>query len=430
MPHSLIMKIRELLLPLVAASCLSVCASAADFESPPTLRAADILEPQLLAGPHFTVDETVRNGGYLNHFVIHSDYGDFEAPGRTMLNIRLHEIAALARIAEISKTDVFIKAAGDATVRVVTEPVKAAAGIATDPIGTITRLPRGIGRLLSSYAAQGKEAAESVSHAAKAHNGDETLNDLGDSGRSAVKSVLSVGSAERRWAKQLGTDPYTTNKVLRKAIEDIAWFDGIGRLAPALAGVPSIPGAGELVKVNELAWEDPRDVRARNRERLLAMGMPEETVARFMEKSVLTPTQQLDLLASLDALDGVPGREALLDQAVDKVTEAEIWFHLDSVRLLVALHRNGSPLAEIVTGPRLTIAITSDHRLVAALGLDHLAWTEDIDRIAHQYTDLVASHPDCSAEIWLTGTASDLAKTELAALGWQVHEQAASPPAG
>lgn len=429
-----IMRFRLLLCWSAAAGWIAVCAAAAEFETPPTLRAADILEPALLAGPHFTVDSTVRNGGYLNHFVIHSDYGDFEAHGRTMLGIRLKEVAALARIADISKTDVFLKSAKDATVGIVIEPVKAAEGITRDPIGTVTRLPRGIGRLLSSYAAQGGQAAESVSTAAgsiaKSRDSSEAVNDLGDTGRGAVKSVLSVSSAERRWAKQLGTDPYSTNTVLRKAVEDIAWFDRIGSLAPGLAGVPSIPGASHLVRAHEIAWEDPRDIRARTRERLVAMGIPATTMDAFLEKSAFTPTHQLDLLASLDALDGVPGRDALLEQAIDKKSEAEIWFHLDSARLLTTIHNAGPGISEILAGLKLTLALSTDNRLIAALGVDHLVWTEDIDRIARQYTELLAAHPNCTGEIWLTGTVSKRAREELAAIGWQVREQAGGAPAG
>ncbi|HUG12557.1 MAG TPA: hypothetical protein VMM36_16185 [Opitutaceae bacterium] len=428
------MRISHLLRCSAAASLIAACAAAAEFETPPTLRASDVLEPVLLAGPHFTVDDAVRNGGYLNHFVVHSDYGDFEATGRAMLGIRLKEVAALARISEISKTDVFIRAAKDATVGVVLEPVKAARGITDDPIGTVTRLPRGIGRLFSSYAAQGKQAAESVSTAAgnigDSHSGSETLNDLSDTSRGAVKSVLSVSSAERRWAKQLGTDPYSTNAVLREAIENIAWFDRIGGLAPGLAGVPSIPGASHLVRAHEIAWEDPRDVRARNKERLLAMEIPAATIERFLEKSALTPSQQLDLLSSLDALDGVPGREALIEQAIDKKSEAEIWFHLDSVRLLTTIHHAGPGISEILTGPKLTLALSTDNRLIAALGVDHLVWTEAVDRIARQYTEYLAARPGCSAEIWLKGTVSLRAREELAAIGWQVLEQATGAPAG
>lgn len=427
------MKTRRLL--LFAVFTTLVCASAAtEFESAPTLRATDILEPALLAGPHFTVDSTVRNSGYLNHFFIHSDFGDFEAHGRTMLGIRLKEVAVLARIQEISKTEVFIRAAKDATVGVVAEPVKAARGIVHDPIGTVTRLPRGIGLLFSSYAAQGREAAESASDAAtsigKSGSGDEVVNDLGDTGRSAVKSVLSVSSAERRWARQLGTDPYSSNTVLRKAIEDIAWFDRIGSLAPGLAGVPSIPGASHLVRAHEIAWEDPRDIRSKNKERLLAMGIPAAAIDGFMEKAALTPTHQLDLLASMDVLAGLPGREALLDQAIDKKSEAEIWFHLDSARLLSTIHTAGPGIAEILVGPKLTLALSTDNRLIAALGLDYLVWTEDIDRIARQYTELLAAHPGRSAEIWLTGTVSKRAREELVAIGWQVREQANGAPAG
>jgi hypothetical protein len=157
--------------------------------------------------------------------------------------------------------------------------------------------------------------------------------------------------------------------------------------------------------------------------------MPSATVDAFLEKAALTPTHQLDLLASMDVLDSVPGREALLDQAVDKTSEAEIWFHLDSVRLLSTIHTAGPGVGEILVGPKLTLALSTDDRLIAALGLDHLVWTEDIERIAQQYTALRAEHPTRSAEIWLTGTVSKRAREELDAIGWQVRAQAAGAPA-
>jgi hypothetical protein len=184
------------------------------------------------------------------------------------------------------------------------------------------------------------------------------------------------------------------------------------------------------VRAHEIAWEDPRDVRAKNKERLLAMGIPAETIDRFMEKSVLTPSHQLDLLASLDSLEDLPGREALVEQAIDKKSEAEIWFHLDSVRLLTTIHHAGPGISEILIGPKLTLALSTDNRLIAALAVDHLVWTEDIDRIARQYTEYLTSRPGCIAEIWLTGTVTLRAREELAAIGWQVREQATGAPAG
>jgi len=54
------MRVRQLLQwPAVAAGCIGACAATAEFESPPTLRASDVLEPVLLAGPHFTVGDAV-----------------------------------------------------------------------------------------------------------------------------------------------------------------------------------------------------------------------------------------------------------------------------------------------------------------------------------------------------------------------------------
>ena len=112
----------------------------------------------------------------------------------------------------------------------------------------------------------------------------------------------------------------------------------------------------------------------------------------------------------------------LLRQALDKRTEAEIWFHLDSAALLARLRGNGVPVASILPGSKLTIAETSDNRLITVLGVDHLVWTQDIDRIAKQYVAFLANRPKAKEEIWLTGTASGRTKAELVALGYELHE--------
>ena len=45
------------------------------FEKAEDLSAADILPADLLKGEHYTLDDRVRNDGYLNYYTISSDYG-------------------------------------------------------------------------------------------------------------------------------------------------------------------------------------------------------------------------------------------------------------------------------------------------------------------------------------------------------------------
>ena len=66
------------------------------FETPPVLSAKEVVPPQLLQGEFHTVQEEVRNDGYLNLYRISSEFGEFEAHGTLMLVIRVKEIQALA----------------------------------------------------------------------------------------------------------------------------------------------------------------------------------------------------------------------------------------------------------------------------------------------------------------------------------------------
>jgi len=60
----------------------------------------------------------VTTEGYYHAFTVRSDFGDFDAEGLTLLAVRLQEVGALARLDEVSKTEVFLKSAGTSVVNV------------------------------------------------------------------------------------------------------------------------------------------------------------------------------------------------------------------------------------------------------------------------------------------------------------------------
>jgi hypothetical protein len=121
------------------AVAVMLAAAVPAFEPAPTFQASKILPANLLKGPHHTVSEEVKAEGLYQVFEIVSDFGDIVAEGRTVLRTRVREIDALARLSEVSKGEIFAKAAGGAVLNV----GKGVASVVKDPEGTRPSWPRG-----------------------------------------------------------------------------------------------------------------------------------------------------------------------------------------------------------------------------------------------------------------------------------------------
>src|SRR5215475_1478623 len=137
------------------------------FEELPELKASEILKPELLKGPHYTVRDPVPTGAGMNQFTIDSDYGVFEADGNQMLLQRLKEIDAIARLQEVSRTDEF----KNSLLAAAKSPLNSARNIARDPAQAISNVPKGIMKFLG-------HAKETVENAGKGGN-----DDAGEGGR-------------------------------------------------------------------------------------------------------------------------------------------------------------------------------------------------------------------------------------------------------
>ena len=70
---------RFVTLSLLVLALISTSQSlAGDFEEPALLKASKVLAEKLREGSHHRVDEDVRSDGYINYYVLRSDYGDWE----------------------------------------------------------------------------------------------------------------------------------------------------------------------------------------------------------------------------------------------------------------------------------------------------------------------------------------------------------------
>jgi hypothetical protein len=227
----------------LASATLAVAAA---YEPPRTFKASELLTAAEVKGPHHTVAPEVKNDGYFFEFTIQSDYGAMEAEGESLLLTRLNEVRALAELDKVSKSEVFVKAAGQSLANV----GKGVAATVQDPGATAKGVGKGLKRFGTNLGRAAKRTGEDVADSTKKDDekkagapekstGDKTA----DAAEGAGKAVLGVNKSYRRWAQKVGADPYTSNQVLKKKLTDIAQVDAAGAIATkVVVPIPTVVG--------------------------------------------------------------------------------------------------------------------------------------------------------------------------------------------
>ena len=379
------------------------------YDSPPAFTATALLGASGVKGPHYQIDEAVRTDQYFHQFTLTSTYGSLEAIGRTQLAVRIQEIAALAALDDVSKTEVFLSAAGQSVVDV----GKGAAAAVKDPGATAKGLGAGIKRFGVNLGRRTERAAES---ATDDKSGDESG---GSAAGNAANSVLGVNAAMRRWAQKVGADPYTTNPVLRKALEDIAKVDAAGSIATKV--VVPIPGVVGLTStVGGIVWgKDPEDVRKLNEQTLGTLKVPEAVAKALFGNRWFTLTSQTRLSLALGAVKA-SGVADYVQTASEAKSEREALFFVESAEMLQALHGR-EKVTVILTDSRALVATLAGGRARALLPIDWLPWTAETHKALMQIAargrqELKATR----LEMALTGRESERARTELPKTGWNL----------
>ena len=391
------------------------------YETPPSFQSGQLLPANLLKGEHYELRDAVRTEGYFHEFQIQSDFGSFTAEGRSMLYVRLREVAALAALDEVSKTEVFVKAAGTSVLNL----GKSVGRAVTDPEGTVKGIGGGLKRFGINLGRKTKRAAASVADSVKGGEKDEsepeksTGQKVGEGSASVAKSVLGVTGASRRWAQKLGVDPYSSNPILRRALEDVGKADAAGGIATRIVlPVPML--VGTTATVSNLVWgTDPEELRKINEQRVTEIGVDEEIASAFFRSKAFTLTQQTRFVAALFAVR-VKGLADYVDVAREAEDESEAEFFTESAEMLAALHERG-PVSAVLTDSQTLVARVGGARAVALLPLDWVRLTGASQKAFRDLAD--RARQDLSArelEIELTGRMSPRALEEATRLRWKV----------
>lgn len=386
------------------------------FEKPPTLPARTLVQPSLLSGDGFHVEEQVPTDGLMAHFTIHSEVGTFQANSIEMLEIRVGEIPAMMELSKTSKGKVFAESVATNAVR----PVKAAGQMLMNPVETVKGIPSGVGRFFGRVGLAGKKLKESVTEPEEASSG-EKAGQLASTAGQTTRNIFGYEQERRELAEKLHVDPYTTNPVLAKQLDDFALTAFRAHVGVTTTMAVFIPGSIAITStriVSAWVWDTPRaDLILRVEKIFERLNVPAETIRAFMNNPVFPLSVQTAFATSLERLSGVPGTVEAVTLASTAQSEVQARFLTDAVGMLVRYNDTRIPLTRLIVRSAI-IAQDRSGSIVVQAPVDYVSWTKLVSKFAHR-SDLATSR----RVIWITGQLSPLARSNFRALGWTVNEK-------
>lgn len=401
------------LLTLIVLSCLVCPAGAASaagsFETPSAPSASAILPSTMRSGPDFNVDPVVGTDGYLYVYDLHTRFGDLRVASTALLATRIAETAALARMEQVSARQEF----RSGLINKGQQTVSGAVDLVTNPLGTLSGAATGVGRMFESL------------------QQNLTSGNLGDG--SGAANLLGVPALARQYARQFGVDPYTTNPLVQKRLQEMASAGAAGNItASALAAL--IPGgvgiavsaAGASATLNTIdLTASPATIAQQNQAQLAAMGVSSDNASSFIGNSVFTPTQQSRVVAALAAMPSVQNKGAFVGFLGTTDDQDLALFRQRMAEMYAGYNANVAPLSGFMPIGRYVGAMSASGRLILAFPMDTFFWTRTNASIAGSINAFARNLPAAGVEVWITGKASPMVVKQLRGLGWTVHDKSA-----
>ncbi|MDA0226079.1 MAG: hypothetical protein O2975_08225, partial [Proteobacteria bacterium] len=386
--------------------CFSSAVRADDIplEVPVDLDAAQQLGAAALGGAHFRIEPRVRNDGRTNHYRVGDGLRTLDAMGDRMARERGREFEALAALKKIKESDAYAKgldAAASATLSLTR-------GVISDPLGTLERLPQGLGTLLSDLGA----AVQGVGRGAPASREDNAL----------MKDLIGYNTLKRRLAHELNVDPYSSHVRLQTELNDVAWamFAGGAPIEMALIAVPAgltvAIRAADRAEGGTLDWKiPPATLRQAMMREVRALGLSEAEAEAIVFHRHCSLRHQSLLVSALADMQAVQGREAVMRHALDAGNERACRHAQHAAELVWSYHRNVKPVLAVALRDGGLWLRDRDGTGVLVMPADHLAWTA-------ANAALLGTDPIPQA-LWLDGTASTRVREALAVRKIALHER-------
>jgi hypothetical protein len=400
--------IRTFSIGVCLASSLIAPAAAQPYDSEAPRQAGSLLSAQQYQGAAHRVNDSVPIYAHAHYYTVQTNWGPMTAYGYDTLLIRLREIYAIHALDELSKTEVY----GKALAKAATAPLRTAQNLVTNPVDTVTGIPRGmfsfVGRIGRSVTGGGEH--------------DDNV----------VETISGSAAKKREIAFKYGVSPYSSNKVLQQKINEVARAAAFGGLTMSAATFAMPGGVGMIFttgRVSEnmvalLRDRTPAELREINRKALGALGVPSDDIERFLDNDAYTPSTQTYLAQSLGGLRGAAQPEAFLRLAAMAEDEDDAFLYQRIAQMMTGYSRSVARITELGVVNGLPITATANRDLILFWPADELIWTPRSEQTAEAVGQIVDGLKPNRKELWISGRASEVMRRELAARGWILHENA------
>jgi hypothetical protein len=396
---------------LAATFVLSWTGAAAaqdEYEYGTTYRVADLLPANVIAGTHYRIADKVQSDGFMFTYTVESEFGKFRATGDYALQKLLNEIQVIAQLEEISRTEAFAKS----IVHAAKSPLRFGEGLITDPVDTVTGIPRGLFSIFENV-------------------GEAVTSEQDPSEDSRAKQALLVSSWKRDYCAKYDCDVYSSNSVLQEELNRIAWAAAIGGLT--VSGATTVASGGAVMvfstvrmgdQLNEaLRAEPPSRLRIINEEKLEVMGVPDDLIARFLDHPAFTPRHDTLIVAALSKLQGVKGREKYIELCLRAQDEIGANYFQNIAEIMVGYHTKVAALTEIVPMLGISAATASNGRTLVPVAWDFGVYEKAVaERMDYAASEFNRRGLSTKFDVWTTGRVSAKLKAEAAERGFTVVE--------
>jgi hypothetical protein len=388
---------------------------AAGFEVPPDLNAAALLG-QDVAGPSHRVRERVQTDGYMAFFTIDSDFGTFEAVGVPQARKRMVEIAAIRKLVETSKGDLF----AEGLKRSIEQPIDAVKNIVKDPVEAVKEAPKTVVHFFGKVGSAIGRGAGKIADQAKSGE-SASASEVGNGIGNTAKNVAGFDKAKLDTAKQLGVDPYSDNVRLQEEMDKVTWAFFAGglplRVGAAVASAGVAVAATNMVGIPEDTYAMTQsEIALRDGRSLAAMGISDEDIKTFQLYGPLSTTRRHLVVVALEGLPKAQGRGRVIQQVNACTTPGEVDFLISALSILAERQRAGTAdYTSLEVLGRVTGGLNAKGELEVPAPVDHVTWTEQVAGFSNR--DDLGSAPKVLVH---TGTFSPAATAGFQAAGWNL----------
>ncbi|HJU11494.1 MAG TPA: hypothetical protein VJ728_11485 [Candidatus Binataceae bacterium] len=392
------------------------------FEQPPVINISEFLPANIQAGPGYYLGQQVTTNGAMGQYTIianadefGSDAGTYQVESLDLLKIRLSEIPAIIALDHVSSTGVFAKEVASSAAK----PVADAAQMVIHPMDTVTGLPSGIGELFGRVQLGADVLYSTATNSSE--GGEQRASETAGETANITLTALGYDQLRRNLARKLHVDPYSSDPILTKKLNHVAWIMFTAHMMVDTAMSVAVPGSMLITGVqvtDDLIYQTPKaDLILLVERKLRHIGLSSTEIAAFSHNNAIPLSLQVAAVRDLETLGPIRGRRSAAVALSNVVTEYQARFLVTSLRMLVQWSQQNSQIARIqVRG--VLIGRDQDGTVIMPAPVDYVSWTP---RIAGFATD-----PELlglqNRVLWITGKMTPLARQQLTSNGWTLRE--------